>query len=492
MRNLILFLCVLLVFILIFLSIHELYPLEGDDGRYLVVAQSLSLGKGFTLINAPLEPPDTRVMPFYTVLLGGLIKIFGVNFFLFRVVSAFLVSLAALFLFLTYKKLDFDIKIGIFSLVLFFTNVYTVYSGWQILTEPIFIFLSALSIYLMHLYLEKKKPGFFWVVFVSSACFLCRYVGIFLIIPFAIILAWKRDFKKAVIISGVPFILFCLWNMRTFLVSSGPFFYSGTYFEELLHKGDYISNKAGWINIFELLRRSVYYFVVYLLDVVPDYIIYPLKFLAPYSLLWPIKLVSGFALSTVTLIGFIYCLLRKNILICLYFLFYLAIIFIPAYGVRYLVVVGFLVYLFLALGLVKIIKNKKVVSFVLGIFLFLNLWGDLKENLFYKNAPELESYKRALLWAKDNLPDDALVIAKKSFSAWWLAKRKTLDYPENSELGVYLGKGSYLVMDSRDILSRRERDVFLRSFVYGHKNYFKEIYVAPDGLTKIFKYEPEA
>ncbi|MBI4981957.1 MAG: glycosyltransferase family 39 protein [Candidatus Omnitrophica bacterium] len=492
MRNLILFLSVFSVFLLIFLSIHEFYPLEGDDGRYLVVAQSLSLGKGFTLINAPLEPPDTRVMPFYTVLLAGLINIFGVNFFLLRVVSALLVSLAALFLFLTYKKLNFDISLGVFSLALFFTNPYTVYTGWQILTEPIFIFLSALSIYLMCSYLEKKKPSFFWVVLASSACFLCRYVGMFLIIPFAIILAWKREFKKAVIIFGVPFILFCLWNMRSFFISSGPFFYSGTYFEELLRKGDYISNKAGWINIFELLKRSAYYLVVYLLDIVPDFIIYPLKFIAVYSLLWPIKLVSGFVLSAVTLIGFIYCLLRKNILICLYFLFYLGIIFIPAYGVRYLVVVGILVYLFLALGLAKIMKNKKVVSFVLSILLFLNLWGNLKENLFYKNAPELESYKTTLLWAKDNLPDDALVIAKKSFSAWWLAKRKTLDYPEKSELGGYLGKSSYFVLDSRDILSRRERDVFLRLFVYEHKNYFKEIYTAPDGLTKIFKYEPEA
>ena len=83
--------CFLILFALLsWAGIQDIPGPGGDNARYIILAQSLSSGKGASLINFPGEPLDTVIPPLYPSFLASLIMIFGFSVFLCNLSSLFL------------------------------------------------------------------------------------------------------------------------------------------------------------------------------------------------------------------------------------------------------------------------------------------------------------------------------------------------------------------------------------------------------------------
>ena len=96
------------------------------------------------------------------------------------------------------------------------------------MSEPFYLFLSLLVLFLLARYLEKNRAGWLIVVGISSGlAYLTRYVGISLFSTVLVTLlvfrpGWKKKVRDCLIYlaSGLPFIL--IWTLRNMTISDNP------------------------------------------------------------------------------------------------------------------------------------------------------------------------------------------------------------------------------------------------------------------------------
>jgi len=168
---------------LIFVTRHGIgiYP---DSIFYLDAARNFLKGHGLSTSFDGLITPLTHFPPFYPLLLAS-IGSTGINLLDgARWLSAFLLG-ANIFLvgFIINHYCPKPIWLSIFSSLLMLSSGAMLEIHSLALTEPLFIFLSFLGLFLLALYVEKNK----FLILISSAlviglAFLTRYIGLTLII----------------------------------------------------------------------------------------------------------------------------------------------------------------------------------------------------------------------------------------------------------------------------------------------------------------------
>jgi hypothetical protein len=199
----------------------------GDSVHYLMGAQNLLDGNGFSRTSGGGEiRPITMFAPFYSVVLAGL-KLIGLDFFIgARLLNALLfgcnISLAGLLIY-RYTNSYWATLIGS-AFILLRNDLVCYYT--HILTEALFVFLMLISIYALASYLDKRKA----YLLILSAVFvglstLTRYIGLCLAITgvASILLlsnaTLKRRIIDCIIFSFVAFLPFFYWITRNAAVT---------------------------------------------------------------------------------------------------------------------------------------------------------------------------------------------------------------------------------------------------------------------------------
>ncbi len=194
----------------------------GDSVRYLMGAENLLDGKGFSRFSGGGEiRPITMFPPFYSVVLAGL-KLIGLDLYLaVRILHALLFGaniLLVAFLIFRYTDSHWAALFGATFILVAKDLVY--YYTW-VLTEALFIFLMLLIFYSLSSYFNNKST--FLLVFGSvlvGLATLTRYAGLSMTMVGVVSLllfsdkGWKRRLMDCVLFGGISIAPIILWLWR--------------------------------------------------------------------------------------------------------------------------------------------------------------------------------------------------------------------------------------------------------------------------------------
>jgi len=200
--------------------------LVNDSVGYIGGARNLVDGNGYSRLTGNGEPrPITNYPPLYSIFLAvpillgvdSLAAAWWLNLVLFGV-NSFLVG----WMVYQYTK---SIVYGFFASILFILSIPFFKAHTFALSEPVFIFVYLMAIYLFTLYLSNNKIIYLVLVgILSSLAVLTRYVGLSLFITvFLLLIVYKSTWRERIstnlifLAAGVPLII--AWMVRNFLVT---------------------------------------------------------------------------------------------------------------------------------------------------------------------------------------------------------------------------------------------------------------------------------
>ncbi len=408
----------LLIALFYFLSVNSLFYTGGDNAHYLILAKSLSEGKGYSDINIPSHPAETSYPPVFPLLLSPLVKFFGFSPFPPKI----LIILLALSAFWILKKISppdsFYARWLPYLVIL--NPLIMGYSG-VILSEIPYLFFSLLSIYWI-----KRDNWNIAVLFLVLALF-TRLIGISLLTAFIIYGVRKK--KLSFLHWIIPLSLLLLWMLRGHWVGT-----EGGYMGNLFLVNPYNPGE-GYLGLKSLAGRILLNTGAYALRDIPA-TFYPSLFsdisLEYFRKIYLLLMGIGLTITVFTFRGWWKVFREKQDIISFYVPVYFAILFLwPWKGSRFLVpIIPFLVY-YLYIGIKNLAGKKILLSFLLFTFAFY-LIQDIKlvqERRKAVYAPEWASYFRAGVWIKENTPSGVITSTRNPFLFYLFSEREGIGIP---------------------------------------------------------------
>jgi len=275
-RRSIIFICLLIIlslvgiFLIIAVSSNWGIGFNPDSVAYVAAARNLLNGNGITVLYnddgtiplnlwAPQSSNETiHVMlwpPLYPIFLsfGGLL---GIDIIVFsRWLSALLFGTNILLISYIIKKITRSIWLSIFCAIVMITSVVVLGIHLMAWSEPLFIFLGYLGLYLLINYLKEKNKLLFYIAAVLlSLAFLTRYAGLTFIISCTLAILFLNDerIRKRIIDAAILMALSCIptgiWILRTIYVRGVQSFRSFIFHPVLLiNVKTTISNISKWL-----------------------------------------------------------------------------------------------------------------------------------------------------------------------------------------------------------------------------------------------------
>lgn len=323
---------------------------EGDNAIYIILAKALAAGHGYTNIQGPVPRIEAQFPFLFPVLLAPIVGLWGVGAVLQMeaLVTAFALA-SFLIIFFLFRRwlgsaiLALSIALGTASSDLIWSFSH------KVLTEIPYMFFTLLACWWATRYAGQEHwrtwAGLL-AALAAAAAFLTRTIGLGLCIalPLSLLLApplrirrvdWLLRLKQAALTGVVMAVLCGGWTVRNRIVYSGQ---GHSYIGQFFLKQTY-DPEAGRISNGELLGRAAdnagYYATVYQ------------RMLGGH--IWDHIPSSGDvsqALLAITIVGFLYAVIRRRTLAEFYMSCYVAIVLLwPWQDLRFAVpVLPFLVY----------------------------------------------------------------------------------------------------------------------------------------------------
>jgi hypothetical protein len=444
-----------------------------DDAHYIILAESLSSGQGYQLINFPTPQIERDFPPGWSLLLTPLTFLFPGNYSALKFLSLGF-SLASIILThkLFSKRLSspyLEILTGLVAL-----NPLLVGASVTVMSESAYLFFSLLALHLFDKWKSHPHPALSprerrnsdWLIFfVAFAAFytqLIRTIGISLFIALVLYLLFTRRFREtgiavAVFITGT---LLQGWISGS-LISTG--YHSQVFNSPISEKlGQMVSNTLGYFN--ETLAGSIIpVFGSNVTSLLSNFGLQALPSLANIIILFAV--ISGMLLSR-----------RKIQLMDIYFIIYMVGILAfwnPRVGsvkARFLIpVIPFLYFYFMqgvSWAVVKLTRNR----INLGTRIATGLAGVIALTLMARNLYDLRSpfmnhmtdLSIGTSWVAENAPPDAIVMVNEPVPAYVHVRRKTIGFPRRGQpdLEKYLNnQGIDYIIISPKLQSPRSLDL---------------------------------
>jgi len=167
--------------------------------------------------------------PLYNIITYPIYKYFGVNTIYHRLVSIFFSSLTTIFLYLLVKNYSSKFTAYLSSLI-FAILPFSIYYGRVIMPDPLYVFLSVLSLWLITIWLKHDKLYLAILSGISiGLTILTKPYGLVLGLPIAVLILLKiaqtKKFKPLpiLIIATLSLIPYLLWKKHTNLYPEGEF-----------------------------------------------------------------------------------------------------------------------------------------------------------------------------------------------------------------------------------------------------------------------------
>ncbi|MEJ2546154.1 MAG: hypothetical protein P8Y99_18985, partial [Calditrichaceae bacterium] len=188
-----------------------------DDAIYVITAKAIAQGDGYRLLNLPNTPVQTKYPVLYPLLLAAIWKFwpkFPQNIFYMQIMTSLIASIAIGLCYLFFLRFKY------FSRFIAFTSCFVcitipefLYFSTNTLTELPFLFLVIVSLWGIGHYsthLPNNKLQELSLGILIALPFLCRSVGIVLIIMGLLFYYWKngsiRWLMLGIIVSVLPWI----------------------------------------------------------------------------------------------------------------------------------------------------------------------------------------------------------------------------------------------------------------------------------------------
>jgi hypothetical protein len=399
-----------------------------DDAHYIILAESLSSGQGYQLINFPSPQIERAFPPGWPLLLAPLTFFFPGNYSVLKIFTLilWLASLPLIYNLLA-KRIEsphLEILTGLIAL-----NPLLVGTSITVMSESAYLFFSLVVLVLFDLQ-NYEKPGYRLVILTAAAALftqLIRTVGISLFIALVVYYLFSRRFRKAGITLGVfaagALIQFWL-NLRNggSLISAG--YESQVFNGSVIEKaGQMLSNLLGYLN--ETTAAAL----------VP---IFGERVTALAGPLIPALLNA--ALLLLILFGMI--LARKKIQLAdVYVLVYLAGILAfwnPKVGsvkARFLIPMIPFLYFYLIQGLKwalgRFTKNSgRLIIGAAGLISIVLLARNLQD---WRSpvSGQMTDLSIGAGWVAENAPADAIIMVNEPVPAYVQMRRQTIGYPKD-------------------------------------------------------------
>ncbi len=400
-------------------SLSPLFYTGGDNAHYLILAKSLSEGKGYRIISQPLEPPETNYPPLFPLLLSPLVKIFGFH----PLPGKILVMLMGL--------ASFWVVRGIFSSsllpFLFLLNPLVLEYSGIILTEIPFLFFSLLTL----LFVRKERPLFASLFLLLTLT--TRWMGITLLISLTIFWGLRKETRKLFFL--LPLYLIPLfWFVRGRVISPET-----GYLASLLLRNPY-HPQAGTLTIGEGIKRIIWNGGAYALRDLPGSL-FPFLTRASIEYFHPLYFsyfLCGIIISGIILRGWWRELKKEKDSLSFYFpVYFLPLLIWFWRGNRFLVpLIPLIVYYLLKGGEGR---TRVLVYFLVFFLIFSSIFEDVK--ILGKRGkdypPHWRSYIQAGKWLKNNTSPEIRVMTRNPFLFYLFSERKSVEIPLQSPEKIF-------------------------------------------------------
>lgn len=195
---------------------------RGDSVRYVMLARNMLAGKGYSRVSGGGEIyPETGFAPFLPVVLAGFGAIGADLFAAGRYLNVMLYGLNILLVgALLLRATDSGITAIVGSGLFILAETVFEWHAW-LMSEPLFIFLSLVSIYsIVEFVLDNRISWLYLAAFTAAAAGLTRYVGISLAAAGGLMIllfsqgSFRRRMTKAVLFGLLAVLPFALWFVR--------------------------------------------------------------------------------------------------------------------------------------------------------------------------------------------------------------------------------------------------------------------------------------
>ncbi|MBC7262803.1 MAG: glycosyltransferase family 39 protein [Chloroflexi bacterium] len=444
--------------ILALLLVNGHLMLAGDNATYIVLGQSLALGKGYRLISDPREPL-MALYPFgYPLLLAAVLRLTGnTQDLLAAIVPMKLLSIAFFggSLVLLYDLLQ---KEGhwLATLVTLLTaaNPYMLGFATEVQTEITFFFLSLLALWLY----EKQYasgPSYRWLAMVAvvlgASCYI-RSLGLTLAVALGLALLLRRSFREAMTLLAISTGLVLPWVLYGMsLPSTGTHVALGRSYLSIYLAGDPYGTfglTPGFV--VERLTQNLY---LYGVEILP-YMIFPhLQSMLRWEAMRSVLPFLAAGISLLPVVG----LIRRwrsgaRAMECYFALFVLSTIaYLWAQGRLLVPALPLILYYtlqglegVLSLGQALLRGRVREGAILLTAVLLLSalvvdgrrIARNIGENIhlstleyYDRDAPQWSNYLRAIYWIDGVAPRDVHVMCRKADIVYLLTGRQALEYP---------------------------------------------------------------
>ncbi|MEO0185116.1 MAG: glycosyltransferase family 39 protein [candidate division WOR-3 bacterium] len=428
----------------------------GDNAVYIILAESLTTGKGYKNIYLPDEPPHTQYPPGFPLLLSIPFIIFGKSILIFKLVI-FLTGLGALVFFYLIIKKIFRENFVILMFLYVSVPIFVIYNHW-ILSEIPFLFFSLGAIYFLLKFCDKKNFLIFLIsAFFAIYAFFIRTAGISLILGLALFLIMKKEYKFLIVFLALFLIFFIPWEIRNAGIPDNT-----GYLRQLLARNPY-QMELGTINFSDFIIRIWDNFIFYSFTIIPSTF---LPILNSRVLL----IILGVIFISFLILGF-FARLRNFTILEAYFIFGIGVLLAwPKVwsSDRFLLPLMPVVLIYIYHGFILLQDKLKVKNFVFvisGAIIVLNMISiipqavkSMENNLAYikvnKYAGYTIDYRRyfeVIDFIRKNILEDKIIMARKPEFVYLLSKHKSFCYPfttNKNDIKASVKKADYVIFDS--------------------------------------------
>ncbi|MHB8779377.1 MAG: hypothetical protein ACYC6R_16715 [Anaerolineales bacterium] len=414
-----------------------------DDAHYIILAESLSSGQGYQLINFPRPQIERAFPPGWPILLAPLTLLFPGNYTVLKSLSLLLWLASILLIYKLFSRRfespHLEIVTGLAAV-----NPLLVGTSVTVMSESAYSFFSLLALTFFDSWNRKTEGKKDWLIvliaIIALYSQLIRTIGVSLSLALVVYFLLSRRFREAGLTMGVFMAgtLLQTWiNLRNggSVVSAG--YQSQVFNSSMIEKiGQMWSNTLGYFN--EVLAGALF----------PIFSAKWASLLGNYGLqILPVILNTAIIL----LIIFGAVLSRKRIrLMDLYFIVYILGILAfwnPKVGsvkARFLIPIIPFLYFYLMQGMnwtiAKFTRNRingtRIAAGVAGIIALTLLARNFQD---WRNPvmEQMTDLSVGTSWVSENAPPDAIVMVNEPVPAYVHVQRKTIGYPN---AGQYLEK----------------------------------------------------
>lgn len=427
----------------------------GDNAVYLILAESISRGKGYRDLYLPDELPHAQYPFGFPLLLAPFVLLFGTNVVILKFIVV-LSGLVALYFMIKICELLFKER-GFFLIASYVSiPIMITYNHW-ILSEMPFVCLSLAAVFLL-MKAQEDREYLYYVGFLCGiyAVFI-RTAGMGLVLGIIIWLLLKKRYKQSIIFVGMCVVLFVPWQLRNAGVERG-----GGYLEQLLAKNPY-QMELGRIGVPDLVKRMLRNFTYYTFTILPSALLPELK--ARF-----LQITAGVLFAVLTITGFAIRVKRRTFLE-IYFV--LSIIVLLAWpdvwsSDRFLLPVLpiFIIYIY---GGVTWLKDKIKFGYLVEVFAaiiivlnVINIIPTVRQSLALNTAyvkgdayagysPDWRRYFEIVEWSETHIPSGNVIMARKPEFVYLLSGHKSIIYPfttDHTQVQEAIDGCDYIILDN--------------------------------------------